>query len=79
MLSVHTQVFTRSSNYAVICFVSLVRYINQRNRERNIKEAERAMAEEIKVLKHAEPDPFTRRHCRPTLVTKVSIWGLLPP
>ncbi|XP_072023591.1 LOW QUALITY PROTEIN: RNA polymerase-associated protein RTF1 homolog [Amphiura filiformis] len=50
--------------------VNAITYINQRNRERNIKEAERAMAEEIKVLKHAEPDPFTRRHCRPTLVTK---------
>ena len=47
-------------------------YINQRNRERNIKEAEKAFKVEVAEMKIAEADPFTRRQCRPTLVTKVS-------
>lgn len=51
--------------------VNAITYINQRNRNRNIAESELAMKEEIKEIENAPPDPFTRRHCRPTLVTKV--------
>ncbi|XP_071488926.1 RNA polymerase-associated protein RTF1 homolog [Diadema antillarum] len=50
--------------------VNAITYINQRNRNRNITESELAMKEEIKEIENAPPDPFTRRHCRPTLVTK---------
>ena len=47
-------------------------YINQRNRERNLKEAEEAVIEEVAAMKNASADPFTRRRCRPTLVTKTT-------
>lgn len=50
--------------------VNAITYINQRNRERNIKESEKAAAEEIRILNESAPDPFTRRLCRPKLVTK---------
>ncbi|XP_070579046.1 RNA polymerase-associated protein RTF1 homolog [Ptychodera flava] len=50
--------------------ISAISYINQRNRARNIQEAEKAMAEEIKELMNAKADPFTRRKSRPQLVTK---------
>ncbi|XP_030854817.1 RNA polymerase-associated protein RTF1 homolog [Strongylocentrotus purpuratus] len=50
--------------------VNAITYINQRNRNRNIAESEVAMKEEIKEIENAPPDPFTRRHCRPQLVTK---------
>ena len=46
-------------------------YINQRNRLRNIVEAEAAFKEEVAEMRIAKADPFTRRQCRPTLVTKV--------
>ena len=46
-------------------------YINQRNRERNIREAEEAFKVEAAEMKVAKADPFTRRACRPQLVTKV--------
>ena len=47
-------------------------YINQRNRDRNIKETERALKDEIEEMKNAKADPFTRRNCIPTLVTKLT-------
>ena len=47
-------------------------YINQRNRERNLKEAEEAVVQEVAEMKSASADPFTRRRCRPTLVTKTT-------
>ena len=46
-------------------------YINQRNRLRNLVEAEEAFKVEVAELKNAVADPFTRRQCRPTMVTKV--------
>ncbi|XP_038074214.1 RNA polymerase-associated protein RTF1 homolog [Patiria miniata] len=52
--------------------VTAITYINQRNRTRNIAEAERAMKEEIKESLNAKADPFTRRQCRPMLVTKTA-------
>ncbi|XP_022107008.1 RNA polymerase-associated protein RTF1 homolog [Acanthaster planci] len=52
--------------------VTAITYINQRNRTRNIAEAERAMKEEIKESQNAKADPFTRRQCRPMLVTKAA-------
>lgn len=48
-------------------------YINQRNRMRNQIEKEEAMKAEFQAMKGAAADPFTRRHSRPTLVTKVRI------
>ncbi|XP_076441591.1 RNA polymerase-associated protein RTF1 homolog [Babylonia areolata] len=50
--------------------ISSISYINQRNRIQNILDAESAFAVEVKEMKTAVADPFTRRHCRPTLVTK---------
>ncbi|XP_071963061.1 RNA polymerase-associated protein RTF1 homolog [Antedon mediterranea] len=50
--------------------VNAVAYINQRNRERNIADSEKAAVDEIKEMENAPDDPFTRRQCRPTLVTK---------
>ena len=47
-------------------------YINQRNRDRNIKESEKALKDEIEASKGAAADPFTRRNCIPTLVTKLT-------
>ena len=47
-------------------------YINQRNRMRNQIEKEEALKVEFDAMKGAVADPFTRRHSRPTLVTKVS-------
>jgi RNA polymerase-associated protein RTF1 len=52
--------------------VSSIRYINQRNRDRNIKESEKALKDEIEAQKGAAADPFTRRNCIPTLVTKLT-------
>ncbi|XP_002738082.1 RNA polymerase-associated protein RTF1 homolog, partial [Saccoglossus kowalevskii] len=51
--------------------ISAISYINQRNRQKNIKDAEIAMAEEIKELVNAKDDPFTRRKSKPQpLVTR---------
>jgi len=45
--------------------------INQRNRINNLKYAVEASKREVAEMKNAKADPFTRRQCRPTLVTKV--------
>lgn len=50
--------------------ISAISYINERNRQRNILEAEKAIIEEAKQNKDKADDPFTRRRCAPTLVTK---------
>lgn len=50
--------------------ISSISYINQRNRLRNQIEKEEAMKQEFQAMKGAAADPFTRRHSRPTLVTK---------
>ncbi|OWF38612.1 RNA polymerase-associated protein RTF1 homolog [Mizuhopecten yessoensis] len=54
----------RSSN------ISSISYINQRNRLRNMIDAEEACKVEVAAMKTAIADPFTRRQCRPTIVTK---------
>ncbi|XP_069117470.1 RNA polymerase-associated protein RTF1 homolog [Argopecten irradians] len=54
----------RSSN------ISSISYINQRNRLRNMIDAEEAFKVEVAAMKTATADPFTRRQCRPTIVTK---------
>jgi len=51
--------------------LSTFSYINQRNRLRNQIEKEEAMKAEYLAMQGAAADPFTRRHSRPTLVTKV--------
>ncbi|RUS79876.1 hypothetical protein EGW08_012354 [Elysia chlorotica] len=54
--------------------INSISYINQRNRDRNLVEAENALREDYEEMKNnAEGDPFTRRHCRPTLVTRVRV------
>ncbi|XP_054714619.1 RNA polymerase-associated protein RTF1 homolog [Uloborus diversus] len=50
--------------------ISGISYINVRNRQRNIIEAEKAIKEEARNGKETGDDPFTRRRCAPTLVTK---------
>lgn len=45
-----------------------ITYINQRNRMRNIKDTELALVQDSNEEK--KDDPFTRRNCRPTLVTR---------
>lgn len=47
--------------------LSAISYINERNRKRNIVEAEKAAAEEMNVEQKA--DPFTRRKTLPQLVS----------
>lgn len=49
--------------------LSAISYINERNRKRNVLEAEKALAEEMAEASN-KPDPFTRLSSRPTLVTK---------
>lgn len=49
----------------------LCSYINQRNRLRNLEDAAEAGKREVQEMKTAKADPFTRRACRPTIVTKV--------
>lgn len=54
----------RSSN------ISSVSYINRRNRLKDAENAMEALSREIQEMKHAKADPFTRRSCKPTIVTK---------
>ena len=53
-------------------FVFMCSAINQRNRMRTIDDVIEASKREMEESKNAVADPFTRRQCRPTLVTKVS-------
>ncbi|EDO44107.1 predicted protein, partial [Nematostella vectensis] len=48
--------------------LSAISYINERNRKRNIIEAEKAAAEELKT-EEKKDDPFTRRKTLPKLVS----------
>lgn len=50
--------------------ISAIAYINERNRHKNIVDIERAILEEAKKNKLKADDPFTRRKCAPSLVTK---------
>lgn len=48
--------------------IQLISYINDRNRKRNIEEAEKAIEEEIRLNKGQKiEDPFTRRPTKPTM------------
>ncbi|CAI8042531.1 RNA polymerase-associated protein RTF1 homolog [Geodia barretti] len=49
--------------------LSAISYINERNRQRNVSRAEEALKAELAVDKMKDDDPFTRRRCKPTLVT----------
>ncbi|VDI50302.1 Hypothetical predicted protein [Mytilus galloprovincialis] len=51
--------------------INSISYINQRNRQRNMIESEEACKVEVEEMKNKVADPFTRRQCRPTMVTKV--------
>lgn len=59
--------------------INSISYINQRNRLRNQIEKEEACKEEYDAMKGAVADPFTRRHSRPTLVTKARETPMPPP
>lgn len=51
--------------------ISSISYINDRNRKRNVAEAEKAIMEEIKATKgRTVDDPFTRRSTKPRMVYK---------
>lgn len=50
--------------------INSISYINQRNRNANVIEAESAFKAEMEEDINATADPFTRRQCRPTLVTR---------
>ncbi|CAG7833596.1 unnamed protein product [Allacma fusca] len=47
--------------------ISSISYINERNRKKNVEEAEKAILEEVKATKGKRTeDPFTRRNTRPS-------------
>ncbi|KAM9034337.1 RNA polymerase-associated protein RTF1 homolog [Sarcophilus harrisii] len=49
--------------------ISAINYINQRNREWNIVESQKALVAENHNMKNQKMDPFIRRHCKPTIVS----------
>lgn len=50
--------------------ISAISYINERNRQKNILDSEKALLEEARENKERADDPFTRRRCAPMIVTK---------
>ena len=51
--------------------ISLISYINDRNRRKNVEEAEKAILEEARLNKGLKmSDPFTRRSTKPTMAFK---------
>lgn len=53
--------------------ISLISYINNRNRRKNVEEAEKAILEEARANKGVKyADPFTRRSTKPTMAFKQS-------
>lgn len=53
--------------------ISLISYINDRNRKRNVEEAEKAIIEEARANKGLKiEDPFTRRSTKPRMTFKAS-------
>jgi RNA polymerase-associated protein RTF1 len=50
--------------------ISVMALINRRNRESTQKNIEMVLAREAQEHRNAASDPFTRRRCAPTLVTK---------
>lgn len=52
--------------------IQSISYINDRNRKRNVEEAEKAIMEEVRANKGKKiDDPFTRRSTKPRMVFKV--------
>ncbi|CAL8297641.1 unnamed protein product [Arctogadus glacialis] len=49
--------------------ISAISYINQRNRSWNIVESEKALVAEGQMAQNQPMDPFTRRQCKPTMVS----------
>lgn len=53
--------------------IQLISYINNRNRQKNIEEAEKAIIEEAKANKGLKfSDPFTRRSTKPKMAFKAN-------
>ncbi|XP_065091938.1 RNA polymerase-associated protein Rtf1 [Ochlerotatus camptorhynchus] len=53
--------------------ISLISYINDRNRKRNVEDAEKAIKEEIRASRGLKiEDPFTRRQTQPRMSFKAS-------
>lgn len=53
--------------------ISLISYINNRNRKKNVEEAEKAIIEEARANKGMKySDPFTRRSTKPKMAFKSS-------
>lgn len=53
--------------------IQLISYINNRNRKRNVEEAEKAIMEEVRANRGMKiDDPFTRRSTKPTMTFKKS-------
>ena len=53
--------------------IQLISYINDRNRKKNVAEAEKAIREEARLSKGMKmSDPFTRRSTKPTMTFKKS-------
>ncbi len=65
--------------YVVNCITCTIMNsdINERNRKQSILDAEEALKREADEKKQIKADPFTRRQCRPTLVTKVTLQLML--
>lgn len=56
--------------------ISLISYINDRNRKRNVEEAEKAIMEEVRASRGQKTDdPFTRRSTKPTMAFKAARLG----
>lgn len=53
--------------------ISLISYINDRNRKRNVEDAEKAIMEEIRATRGVKiEDPFTRRQTQPRMSFKAN-------
>ncbi|XP_053683966.1 RNA polymerase-associated protein Rtf1 [Sabethes cyaneus] len=53
--------------------ISLISYINDRNRKRNVEDAEKAIMEEVRATRGVKiEDPFTRRQTQPRMSFKAS-------
>ncbi|XP_058829727.1 RNA polymerase-associated protein Rtf1 [Topomyia yanbarensis] len=53
--------------------ISLISYINDRNRKRNVEDAEKAIMEEVRASRGIKiEDPFTRRQTQPRMSFKAS-------
>ena len=56
--------------------ISSISYINDRNRKKNVEEAEKAIMAELRATKgQRADDPFTRRHTKPSMMLKKKVDG----